>query len=173
MKRNGWSGIGVLAVLLSAARGGLAAHYIVMSADQSTPPVIQWGVITVFILPVGFTVHLWNAVSSIADSKGLSGSERRRIEETIQGKTRQLIIAIMFYAISAVVIAIGLLASPGNWFAYQLVTVFTGMSLGISIASMFLMLNEWRDVSAFKRKLANHGAADKARRDKLEKLTTP
>ena len=173
MKRNGWSGIGVLAVMLSAVIGGLAAHYIVMSADQSTPPIIQWGVVTVFILPVGFTVHLWNALSNITETKGLSGAERRRLEQTIRGKTRQLIIAIMFYALSAAVIALGLLASPGSWFIYQLVTIFTGMSLGISIASMFLMLHEWRDITAFKRKIVSRSAAEKASRKKLGKLTKP
>lgn len=170
MKQLGWTGMGVLAVLLSAAIGGLAAHYIVLSADKSAAPVVQWGLLTIFLLPIGFATQLWNLLGSLKETKGLSGSEKRRLTLTIAAKHRQLFIAIAFYAVSAVIIAFGLLKSPGNWFIYQLVTIFTGMSLGISTASIFLILHEWREVTAFKADIVSRANKKKSLNAKLKRL---
>ena len=170
MKRSGWTGLGLLAVILAASIGGLTAHYIVMSADRSSAPIVQWGLLTIFLLPIGFAMQLWHILGSVSDTKGLSGSEKRRLESTIEGKSRQLQIAVMFYVVAAALIALGLLKSPDNWFIYQLVTIFTGMCLGISIASIFLILQEWREIAAFKRKISARQSRAKAVGKKLERL---
>lgn len=169
-KQRGWTGLGTLAVIVSAAIGALAAHYIVSSFDQSTPPVVQWGLLTVFLLPMGFAIQLWVILNGLRETKGLSGSERRRIHITVMEKIRQVQIAISFYVFSAVIIAFGLLLSPASWPAYHAVTVFTGLSLGISTASIFLILHEWREVSSFKSKVFERGVRNKQISKKLDDL---
>ncbi|WP_275628800.1 hypothetical protein [Pseudomonas sp. 273] len=170
IRQQGWSGLGAMAVILSAAIGALAAHYIVSSFDQNTPPVVQWGLLTVFLLPMGFAIQLWTSLNGIRETKGLSGNERRRIRVTIDGKIRQVQIAICFYVLSAMVIAFGLLLSPRSWPIYHIVTVFTGMSLGISTASIFLILHEWREISSFKSKVFERSVRKKQLEKKLESL---
>lgn len=169
-KQYGWSGAGVLAVILSASIGALAAHYIVSSFDKSTPPVVQWGLLTIFLLPIGFAIQLWTNLNNLREINGLSGSERRRIRETVKGKIRQVQIAISFYVLSAIVISFGLLMSPSNWRVYHLVTVFTGFSLGVSTASIFLILHEWREVSNFKGLVFERSSKNKQLSKKLEAL---
>lgn len=170
MKQGGWTGLGVLAVVLAAAIGGLAAHYIVSSFDQSTPPVVQWGLLTVFLLPMGFAIQLWVSLNGLRETKGLSGSERRRIATTVSEKIRQVQIALCFYVFSAVVIAFGLLLSPTSWKVYHAVTVFTGLSLGISTSSIFLILHEWREISQFKSKVFERSSKNKQLAKKLDAL---
>ncbi|VXC94596.1 conserved membrane hypothetical protein [Pseudomonas sp. 8Z] len=169
-KQGGWTGIGVLAVVLSAAMGALLAHYIVSSFDRTTAPVVQWGLLTVFLLPMGFAIQLWVNLNSIRETKGLSGSERRRIRVTVSEKTRQAQIALSFYMLSAIIIAFGLWFSPASWKIYHAVTVFTGLSLGISIASFFLMIHEWREISNFKSKVFERSIRNKQLAKKLEAL---
>lgn len=169
-KQFGWTGLGALAVIISAAIGALAAHYIVSSFDQKTPPIVQWGLLTVFLLPMGFSIQLWNGLNSLRETKGLTGSERRRIRTTASEKIRQIQISIGFYAIAAMLIAFGLLLSPTSWAIYHLVTVFTGLSIGISIASIFLLLHEWREISEFKNKVFERSAKNKALNKKLDAL---
>ncbi|MFI8735822.1 hypothetical protein ACIGKM_07890 [Ectopseudomonas toyotomiensis] len=169
-KQDGWTGIGVLAVVLSAAIGALLAHYIVSSFDRTTAPVVQWGLLTVFLLPMGFAIQLWSNLNGIRETKGLSGSERRRIRETVSEKVREVQIALSFYMVSAIVIAFGLWFSPASWKVYHAVTVYTGLSLGISIASFFLMLHEWREVSSFKGRVFERSARRKQLAKKLEAL---
>lgn len=168
--QGGWTGIGALAVVISAAMGALMAHYIVSSFDQTTAPVVQWGLLTVFLLPMGFAIQLWGNLNSIRETKGLSGSERRRIRETVAEKVRQVQIALSFYMLSAMLIAFGLWLSPTSWGVYHAVTVFTGLSLGISISSFFLMLHEWREISNFKSKVFERSARKKQLEKKLEAL---
>lgn len=171
MKRQGgWTGIGALAVVLSAAIGALLAHYIVSSFDQTTAPVVQWGLLTVFLLPMGFAIQLWVNLNSIRETKGLSGNERRRIRQTVSEKIRQVQIALSFYMLSAMLIALGLWFSPASWQVYHVVTVFTGLSLGISIASFFLMLHEWREISDFKAKIFERSSRKKQLDKKLTAL---
>ena len=169
-KKDGWTGIGVLAVVLSASIGALLAHYIVSSFDRTTAPVVQWGLLTVFLLPMGFAIQLWSNLNGIRETKGLSGSERRRISETVSEKVREVQIALSFYMVSAIVIAFGLWFSPASWKVYHAVTVYTGLSLGISIASFFLMLHEWREVSSFKGRVFERSARRKQLAKKLEAL---
>ncbi|MHC3749344.1 hypothetical protein ACYKDZ_10710 [Stutzerimonas stutzeri] len=169
-KQGGWTGTGVLAVVLSAAMGALLAHYIVASFDRTTAPVVQWGLLTVFLLPMGFAIQLWVNLNSIRETKGLSGSERRRIRETVSEKIRQVQIALTFYLVSAIIIAFGLWFSPASWKVYHAVTVYTGLSLGISISSFFLILHEWREISNFKSKVFERSARNKQLAKKLDAL---
>lgn len=168
--QRGWTGIGVLAVVVAAAIGALTAHYIVSSFDQSTPPVVQWGLLTVFLLPMGFAIQLWVNLNGLRETKGLSGSERRRIKQTVIEKIRQVQIALCFYVCSAILISFGLLLSPANWQIYHLVTVFTGLSLGISTASIFLILHEWKEISAFKSTVFERASRNKQLLKKLDAL---
>ncbi|BGE57104.1 TPA: hypothetical protein L5Y18_006275 [Pseudomonas aeruginosa] len=170
--QSGWTGVGVLAVVLSAAMGALLAHYIVSSFDRTTAPVVQWGLLTVFLLPMGFALQLWSNLNSLRETKGLSGSERRRVRETVSEKIRQVQIALSFYMLSAMLIAFGLWFSPSSWKVYHVVTVFTGLSLGISIASFFLMLYEWREVSNFKSRVFERSARNKQLNKKLGALSS-
>lgn len=169
-KQDGWTGIGALAVVLSAAMGALLAHYIVSSFDRATAPVVQWGLLTVFLIPMGFAVQLWTNLNGIRETKGLSGTERRRIRVTVTEKVRQVQIALSFYMASAIIIAFGLWFSPASWTVYHAVTVYTGLSLGISIASFFLMLHEWREVSNFKGRVFERSAHRKQLAKKLDAL---
>lgn len=168
--QGGWTGLGVLAVVLSAAMGALLAHYIVSSFDQTTPPVVQWGLLTVFLLPMGFAIQLWVNLNSIRETKGLSGSERRRIKVTVAEKVRQVQIALSFYMLSALAIAFGLWFSPASWTVYHAVTVFTGLSLGISVSSFFLILHEWREISNFKSTVFERSSRSKQLAKKLGSL---
>jgi MFS family permease len=170
-QQRGWTGVGALAVVLSAAIGALLAHYLVSSFDQSTPPVVQWGLLTVFLLPIGFATHLWVNLNSLRETKGLSGSERRRIRATVAEKVRQVQIALGFYMVSAVIIAFGLWFSPSSWKIYHLVTIFTGMSLGMSVSSFFLILQEWKEISNFKGKIHERSSRNKQLAKKLEALS--
>lgn len=168
--QSGWTGIGALAVVLSAAMGALLAHYILSSFDQTTAPVVQWGLLTVFLLPMGFAIQLWVNLNGIRETKGLSGSERRRIRNTVAEKIRQVQIALSFYIVSAMVIALGLWFSPASWKVYHAVTVFTGLSLGISTSSFFLMIHEWREISNFKSTVFERSARNKQLTKKLDAL---
>ncbi|UUC83842.1 hypothetical protein NPN27_01365 [Stutzerimonas stutzeri] len=163
--QGGWTGIGVLAVVLSAAMGALLAHYIVSSFDRTTAPVVQWGLLTVFLLPMGFAIQLWVNLNSMRETKWLSGSER-----TVSEKIREVQIALSFYLVSAVIIAFGLWFSPASWKVYHAVTVYTGLSLGISISSFFLILHEWREISNFKSRVFERSARNKQLAKKLDAL---
>lgn len=170
-KQTGWTGMGALAILVSAAMGGLATHFFLQSADQGSPPAVQWGLIAVFLLPMGFATQLWLNLSTLREIKGITESERRRIRETVKAKRRQIQIAISFYICSAFIIAAGLFISPGNWQIYSLVTVFTGISFAISICSFFLILNEMKEVSDFRSKVHERAIKTKSINKKLEKLS--
>lgn len=170
-KQQGWSGLGALAVLVSAAMGGLASHFFLQSADQASPPAIQWGLLTIFLLPLGFATQLWWNLNSLREIKGITESERRRIRETVGAKRRQIQIAICFYACSAFVIAVGLFLSPGNWPIYSMVTIFTGVSFSISICTFFLILTEIKEVSDFRSKVHERAIKTKSINKKLEKLS--
>lgn len=171
MKRQGgWTGGGTLAVLLCAAMGGVLAHYIISSMNQTSPPIVQWGLISVFLIPLTFATQLWVNFNSLREIKGISGSERRRVRETVSAKLRQIQIAILFYACSAIIIGFGLLFSTGNWMIYHMITVFTGASLGISMASLFLILHEGRELSDFKNKVSERASATKQLNKKLDAL---
>lgn len=163
--QGGWTGIGVLAVVLSAAMGALLAHYIVSSFDRTTAPVVQWGLLTVFLLPMGFAIQLWVNLNSMRETKWLSGSER-----TVSEKIREVQIALSFYLVSPVIIAFGLWFSPASWKVYHAVTVYTGLSLGISISSFFLILHEWREISNFKSRVFERSARNKLLAKKLDAL---
>ncbi|AVX11485.1 hypothetical protein ACM7LV_10835 [Pseudomonas aeruginosa] len=163
--QGGWTGIGVLAVVLSAAMGALLAHYIVSSFDRTTAPVVQWGLLTVFLLPMGFAIQLWVNLNSMRETKWLSGSER-----TVSEKIREVQIALSFYLVSPVIIAFGLWFSPASWKVYHAVTVYTGLSLGISISSFFLILHEWREISNFKSRVFERSARNKQLAKKLDAL---
>jgi MFS family permease len=168
--QGGWTGSGTLAVLLCAAMGGILAHYIISSLDQNSPPTVQWGLISVFLLPLTFATQLWVNFNGLREIKGITGSERRRITETVKAKLRQIQFAILFYALSALVIGFGLLFSTGNWKVYHAITVFTGLSLGISMASLFLILNESRELSEFKNKISERAQRNKQLGKKLTAL---
>ncbi len=168
--QGGWTGSGTLAVLLCAAMGGILAHYIISSLDQNSPPSVQWGLISVFLLPLTFATQLWINFNGLREIKGITGSERRRITETVKAKLRQIQFAILFYALSALVIGFGLLFSTGNWKVYHAITVFTGLSLGISMASLFLILNESRELSEFKNKISERAQRNKQLGKKLTAL---
>jgi len=168
--QGGWTGSGTLAVLLCAAMGGILAHYIISSLDQNSPPSVQWGLISVFLLPLTFATQLWVNFNGLREIKGITGSERRRITETVKAKLRQIQFAILFYALSALVIGFGLLFSTGNWKVYHAITVFTGLSLGISMASLFLILNESRELSEFKNKISERAQRNKQLGKKLTAL---
>lgn len=170
-KQEGWTGLGALAVLLSAAMGGLAMHFFLLSADQNSPPSIQWGILTVFLLPLGFATQLWWNLNSLRELKGVTESERRRLRETVSGKRRQIGIAICFYICSAFAIAIGLFLSTGNWLIYSIATIYTGVALAISICSFFLILNEIRELSDFKSKVHERAIKVKSINKKLEKMS--
>lgn len=169
--QRGWSSLGALAVLVSAAMGGLATHFFLQSADQNTPPAIQWGLLTIFLLPLGFATQLWWNLNNLREIKGITESERRRIRETVKEKRRQIQIAICFYVCSAFAIAVGLFLSSGNWPIYSLVTIFTGITFAISICSFFLILNEIKHLSDFKSKVHERAIKTKSINKKLEKLS--
>ena len=145
--------------------GALLAHYIVSSFDRTTAPVVQWGLLTVFLLPMGFAIQLWVNLNSMRETKWLSGSER-----TVSEKIREVQIALSFYLVSPVIIAFGLWFSPASWKVYHAVTVYTGLSLGISISSFFLILHEWREISNFKSRVFERSARNKQLAKKLDAL---
>lgn len=170
MKQQGWTGLGFLAVLVAAAMGALATHFFLLSADQSSPPTIQWGMLTVFLLPLGFATQLWWNLNSLREIKGITESERRRVKATVGAKRRQIQCAICFYVCSASLIAIGLFLSPGNWAVYKVVTTFTGVSFSVSICSFFLILSEIKEVSDFKSGVHERAIKTKSINKKLERL---
>ncbi len=53
---------------------------------------------------------------------------------------------------------------------YHMITVFTGASLGISMASLFLILHEGRELSDFKNKVSERASATKQLNKKLDAL---
>lgn len=150
--------------------GGVLAHYIISSMDQASPPIIQWGLISVFLIPLTFATQLWVNFNSLREIKGISGAERRRLRETVSAKLRQIQIAILFYACSAIIIGFGLLFSTGDWAIYHMITVFTGSSLGISMASLFLILSEGRELADFKNKISERAGRTKQLNKKLDTL---
>lgn len=72
--------------------------------------------------------------------------------------------------LSAIVIAFGLWFSPASWKVYHAVTVFTGLSLGISASSFFLMIHEWREISNFKSTVFERSSRKKQLTKKLDSL---
>ncbi|MCR8721175.1 hypothetical protein NVV30_21085 [Pseudomonas syringae] len=168
--QGGWTGGGALAVLLCAAMGGILAHYIISSLDHNSPPSVQWGLISVFLIPLAFATQLWVNFNGLREIKGITGSERRRLTETVQAKLRQIQFAILFYGLAALTIGFGLLSSTGNWKIYHAITIFTGSSLGISMASLFLILNESRELSDFKNKISERAQRNKQLSKKLSAL---
>lgn len=171
--QGGWTGGGTLAVLLCAAMGGILAHYIISSLDHTSPPSVQWGLISVFLIPLTFATQLWVNFNGLREIKGITGSERRRVIETVSAKLRQIQFAILFYAGSALIIGFGLLFSTGNWKVYHLITIFTGSSLGVSMASLFLILTESRELADFKNKISERAQRNKQLNKKLSVLQSP
>lgn len=170
-KQTGWSVLGALAVVVCTTAGALFAHALMLCFDQSAAPSPPWGLLTVFLLPVGFAVTVYTELTKLLELKALSETERRRVALTIHAKQRQVLIAICFFVLSALLIAMGLFASSSSWALLHVVIVVTGGVLGISVASVPLLMGQLREVNHFKARVTARALRRKQVKAKLEKLT--
>ena len=168
--QDGWTGFGILGAILSAAIGALGfaglMHLVPAEASVATP----WVLVSLFILPLTYCVQLLFKIFDLKELGGLSKNEKRRLKPIINGKTRQLFIAIIYYVLSAVLVVTLLFFSSDNQDLVKYIIVFIGGLLGVSIFSMALIFMEIKELTDFKAKIKQRSDDKKSQRKALKRL---
>ncbi len=151
--QKGWAGFGVLGVILSAVIGALCFAGIMHLISAGASVVTPWVLASLFILPLTCCVQLLFKIFDLKELRGLSKNEKRRLKPIINGKTRQLFIAILYYVLSAVLVVTLLFFSSDNQDLVKYIIVFIGGLLGVSIFSMALVFIEMKELTDFKAKI--------------------
>lgn len=161
----------MLGLILSTIVGALSfdslARFVPDDATISTPYIF----ISLFLLPLTFCVQLLLKVWDLKEQDGLSREEKRRLRPIIDGKSRQLFIAIIFYILSPVTIATMFFFSSFDANLFKAAIIITGGLLGISIFSIVIIFLEMRELVDFKAKIKQRTDEKKKQRAALKRLT--
>ncbi|WP_086480756.1 hypothetical protein [Oceanospirillum sanctuarii] len=171
---NGWTLIGVLGVILSCALGAAVFSQLALwlSQNVSGSVAVPWLLVSLFMMPLTITFPLLLKLWELKDQQGMSRSEVRRLKGIIEGKTRQLYIAIGYYMLSAVTVAIILFLSSSNLILFKVGFVLVGGLLGISLFSVGLIINESHKISEFKSCLEERSREKKQQEATLKRLNS-
>lgn len=167
-KCSGWTALGAVAILASAIIGGLAFSALV-SLDGEHPVGSPWYVTGILFMPVAFLIQLLLKLIPLKNTKGLSRSERRRLEAIVEAKIRQVWIGIIFCIISTVFSVLVFVSKGQGDFFYIVGMIVIGGFLGITICILVLLINEISKVHRFvetvKERHAYKSVVEKAVKD--------
>jgi len=167
---QGWTGYGILGAILSASIGALVFSGLMRLIPAEASVATPWVLVSLFILPLTYCVQLLFKIFDLKELQGLSKSEKRRLKTIINGKTRQLFIAIIYYVLSAVLVVTLLFFSSDNQEFVRSITVLIGSLLGISIFSMALVFIEMKELTDFKAQIKQRADDKKSQRSALKRL---
>ena len=166
----GWTRYGVLGLILSTITGvlsfGALVRFVPDGATISTPYIF----ISLFILPLAFCVQLLFKVWDLKEQDGLSREEKRRLNPIIEGKSRQIFIAIIYCILSPVIIAAMFFFSSFDAGLFKAAIVITGGLLGITIFSIIIIFLEMKELVNFKAKIKQRSDEKKKQRAALKRL---
>ena len=110
-------------------------------------------------------MQIFFKLQDLKSIKGVSQSERRRITGIVDVKVKQIFLAIFFYLISAVVLALGFL------FANSIeIFVLSGVLIGCSIFSAGLLLSEVRSITDFTADVENREETKNRQRSAVNRI---
>ncbi|MCI0508628.1 MULTISPECIES: hypothetical protein [Chromohalobacter] len=163
----GWSGLGAMALLLSAGLGALAFDLILSLHPQGVPYSPPWLLMSVFLFPIGFCVQLIGKLRGLEDTDGLSRMEETRLTRIVSAKRRQVWIAGGFYVFSAIFSAAVFLIPSKNPLFFAGYDVIGGL-LGIGIFALACIWKEFEAVNNFVRDCKRSAKRRKAAKSALD-----
>jgi len=168
--QDGWTGFGILGAILSSVIGALSFAGLMRLIPAEASVATPWVLVSLFILPLTYCVQLLFKIFDLKELSGLSKNEKRRLNPIINGKTRQLFIAIIYYVLSAVLVVTLLFFSSDNQELVKYIIVFIGGLLGVSIFSMALIFMEMKELTDFKATIKQRSDDKKNQRASLKRL---
>jgi hypothetical protein len=167
--QEGWTAFGALCLVIAAACGALAFAAL-LPVILEGKAAIPWAFISIFLLPITFSVQLLFKLTDLKDQKELSRDERRRLAVIVDEKLRQIKISIIFYVFSSAFIACFFMLADGNRALFSSALIIAGGLLGITLVSIGFIFNETQSVTDFKAQLQNRETEKKRQRATLKRL---
>jgi hypothetical protein len=166
--QSGWTNLGVIGVMLAAVLGfyGFGLLVNIFHIKMSVP----WALVSVFLLPLGFCVQLLLKLWELKEQDNLSRDEHRRLKPMIEAKTRQFLIAIIYYVFSAAILATLFFFSESDVELFKFVIKLAGALLFISVFSVYLIFLEMKAISDFKANLKERIELEKRQKVALKRL---
>lgn len=165
--QKGWTGLGAVALLLSAGLGALAFDAILSLHPQSMKYSPPWLLISVFLFPVAFCVQLVSKFRDIEDVDGLSQMEQSRLTRIVAAKRRQVWIAVGFYVFSALFTAAVFLLPSQHPLFFSGYNVIGGL-LGMGIFALACIWKEFEAANSFVRDCKRAAKRRKAAKSALD-----
>ncbi len=161
---------GAIGIMVSAVFGAFTFEILSRFIPSNTGTVVPWVVISLFILPLTLCVQLILKLWDLKEQDDISGEERRRLKSIITGKTRQFFIAIVYYVSSSIIVVILFVFFIHDDELFKMAIKITGVLLGISMFSIYLILLEMNEISDFKAKLTERERLKKRQKSALKRL---
>ncbi|MGB4498910.1 MAG: hypothetical protein WBI40_09430 [Methylococcaceae bacterium] len=166
--QSGWTILGIIGVIISGGVGAIAFDLLFKVAGYSNS--IPWALVPLFATPLTLSVQLLYKFFDLKELEGISREEKRRLKSMIDGKTRQLYIAIGYYTFSAALTVILLFFFHSNTYLFENSIRIIGLLTGISLFSILLIINESREISDFKSKIHDRSESKKKQKSALKRL---
>jgi hypothetical protein len=168
--QKGWTLWGALFLIIAAVSGSLAFTALLLVIPEGKTVIVPWAMVSIFLLPITFSVQLFFKLTELKDQKELSRDERRRLATIVDEKLRQIKISILFYIVSALFIACSFMLADSNHALFNSALIIAGGLLGITLASVGLIFSETQSVTDFKSKIQNRETERKRQRATLKRL---
>ena len=168
--QRGWTMFGVIGIMVSAVIGAFGFEILLRLIPSSAGTVVPWAIVSLFIPPLTLCVQLILKLWDLKEQDDISREERRRLKSIINGKTRQFFIAIIYYVSSAVIVVTLFVFFTHDTELFKIAIKITGILLGISMFSIYLILLEMKEISDFKAKLIERVRSKKRQKSALKRL---
>lgn len=134
--------------------------------------IIPWALVSIVLLPVTMAIQLIPKLIELKEQKSLTNSERRRLNIIVEEKIWQARLSIYYNFTSAIVFAGFFSFTPKDHPLFGLGIMIIGSLLGASIASIWLVERESKELFEFKAKLAIRLQAKENQKSALKRLST-
>ncbi|MDI1277609.1 hypothetical protein [Methylobacter sp.] len=168
--QQGWTSFGVIGVMVSAVIGIFGFEILLRLIPSNVSIVVPWAIVSLFVIPFTLCVQLILKLWDLKELDDISREERRRLKSIIDGKTRQFFIAIIYYVSSAVIVVTLYVFLANDVELFRIAIKVTGVLLGISMFSIYLILLEMKELSDFKAKLIERAISKKRQKSALKRL---
>ncbi|MEA9393137.1 hypothetical protein SJI19_21795 [Acerihabitans sp. TG2] len=145
-------------------------NYIASFINLKTAP-IPWIFITLLLFPFGFCASALYKLSESDEHSSLTSSELRRLRPIIEIKKKRLLALIIYYFLSALIVALGLFSLPENLSIYKYFIPVCGGLILSSLYSFFYISSVMDEIQQFRSKLIHRVEDEKRRKELLESLT--
>jgi hypothetical protein len=161
---------GVIGVIASAIIGAFGFEVLLRLIPKGAQIAVPWVIVSLFLLPFTLCVQLVLKLWELKEQDDISRDERRRLNSLIKGKTRQLFIAIIYYVLSAVIVVALFVFIPNDVELFKVAIKITGILLGVSMFSIYLILLEMEEIADFKAKIVERARSKEKQKSALKRL---